>query len=125
MAHKQFGLELKKRRSHTWVFPRTWRKKDFYRVAAGVIDRYYGDISSELVILGQIPCAIGSGAFLVSLYWGGQTLLWSATRSLLGADTSKECWTTQLLMSDCSNAVYKDCFYSIQDARPLFDDRIH
>ena len=36
-------------------------KLSFYRVAVDVIDRYHGDASSELVILGQVLCAIGSG----------------------------------------------------------------
>ncbi len=37
------------------------RKENFYRVALGVIDRYYGDASSEFVILGQffVPLAVG------------------------------------------------------------------
>ena len=33
----------------------------------GVIDRYHGDASSELVILGHVLCAIGSEATLVSI----------------------------------------------------------
>ena len=66
-AHKQFGLEFEDRGSRTWVFVRTWRRDSFYRVAVGVIDGYHGDASSELVILGQVLCAIGSGASLVSI----------------------------------------------------------
>ena len=38
-AHKQRGLEFKDRGFHIWVFLRTWRKKNFYSVAVGVIDR--------------------------------------------------------------------------------------
>ena len=77
-AHKQFGLEFEERGSHTWVFVRTWRPDNFYRVAGGgggVIDRYHGDASSELVILGQVLCAIGSGASLVSISGGSHTLV--------------------------------------------------
>ena len=74
-AHKQFGLEFEERGSRTWVFLRTWRKDSFYRVAVGVIDRYHGDASSELVILGQVLCAIGSGASLVSISGGSNTLV--------------------------------------------------
>ena len=74
-AHKQFGLEFEERGSRTWVFVRTWRKESFYRVAVGVIDRYHGDASSELVILGQVLCAIGSGASLVSISGGSNTLV--------------------------------------------------
>ena len=65
-THKQFGLEFEDRGSRTWLFVRTWRRDNFYRVAVGVIDRYLGDTCSELVILGQVMCAIGKGASLVS-----------------------------------------------------------
>ena len=53
----------------------TWRRDSFYRVAVGVIDRYHGDASSKLVILGQVLCAIGSGASLVSISGGSHTLV--------------------------------------------------
>ena len=69
-AHKQFGLEFEDRGSLTWLFVRTWRRDNFYRVAVGVIDRYLGDANSELVILGQVLCAVGSGASLVSISGG-------------------------------------------------------
>ena len=74
-AHKQFGLEFEDRGSRTWVFMRTWRRDSFYRVAVGVIDRYHGDAISELVILGQVLCAVGSGASLVGLSGGSHTLV--------------------------------------------------
>ena len=74
-AHKQFGLEFEERGSRTWVFVRTWRRDSFYHVAVGVIDRYHGDASRELVILGQVLCAIGSGASLVSISGGSHTLV--------------------------------------------------
>ena len=73
--HKQFGIEFEDRGSRTWVFVRTWRRDSFYRVAVGVIDRYHGDASSELVILGQILCAIVRGASLVSISGGSHTLV--------------------------------------------------
>ena len=73
-THKQFGHEFEDRGSRTWVFVRTWRRDSFYRVAVGVIDRYHGDASSELVILGQVLFAIGSGASLVSISGGSHTL---------------------------------------------------
>ena len=74
-AHKQFGLESEDRGSRTWVFVRTWRRDSFYRVAVGVIDRYLGDANSELVILRQVRCDIGSGAPLVSSSGGSHTLV--------------------------------------------------
>ena len=74
-AHKQFGLEFEDRGSHTCVFVRTWRRDSFYRVAVGVIDRYLGAANSELVILGQVLCANGSGASLVPISGGSHTLV--------------------------------------------------
>ena len=74
-THKQFGLEFEDRGSHTWVSVRTWRRDSFYRVAVGVIDRYHGDASSELVNLGQVLCAIGNRASLVSISGGSHTLV--------------------------------------------------
>ena len=74
-THKQFGLEFEDRGSRTWVFVRTWRRDSFYRVAVGMIDRYHGDASSELVILGQVLCAVGIGASLVSISGGSHTLV--------------------------------------------------
>ena len=74
-AHKQFGVEFEERGSHSWVFVRTWRRDSFYPVAVGVIDCFLGDANSELVILGQVLCAIGSGASLVSISGGSHTLV--------------------------------------------------
>ena len=105
-AHKQFGQEFEDRSSRTWVFVRTWRRDSFYRVAVGVTDRYHGDANSELVILGQVLCAIGSGAPLVGIS-GGHTPLLRATRSIWEAGACAECWIIQLLMPGCSNAAYK------------------
>ena len=64
-AHRLFGYESEERRSHTWVFLRTWRKGVFYRVAVGVIDQSYGDSGRKPVIHGQVIRAIDSGACLV------------------------------------------------------------
>ena len=102
---KQFGLEFEERGSRARVFLKTWRKNNFYRVAVGVIDRYYGDASSELVILVKfcVPLAVGH---LWCPLLGVQTPFWSATRSTSGAGTCKDCWTIQLSTSDCSNAAY-------------------
>ena len=74
-AHNQFGLEFEERGSHTWMFLQTWRRDNFYRVAVGVIDRYYGDASSELGIFGEVLCAIGSGESLVLISGGSNTLI--------------------------------------------------
>ena len=95
-AHKQFGLEFEDRGSRTWVFVRTWRRDSFYRMAVGVIDRYHGDASSELVVLGQVLCAVGSGASL-----RGHTPLLRATKSIWEAGACAACWITRLLTSGC------------------------
>ena len=100
------GAEFEERGSRTWVFVRTWRRYSFYRVAVGVIDRYHGDASSELVILGQVLCAIGSGASLVSISGGSHTLV-ECYKEYLGAGACADCWTIQLLTSGCSNTAYK------------------
>ena len=84
-AHKQFGLEFEDRGSRTWVFVRTWRRDSCYRVALLVIDRYHGDASSELVIFGQVLCAIGSGASLVSFSGGSHTLV-ESYKEYLGSE---------------------------------------
>ena len=83
-AHKQFGLEFEDSGSRTSVFVRTWRRDSFYRVAVGVIDRYHGNASSELVILGQVLCAVGSGASLVAISGGSHTLV-ECYREYLGS----------------------------------------
>ena len=74
-AHKQFGLEFEDRGSRTCVFVRTWRRDSFYRVAVGVIDRYLGVANCDLVILGQLVCAISSWASLVSISGVSHTLV--------------------------------------------------
>ena len=74
-THQQFGLEFEDRGSRSWVFVRTWRRDSFYRVAVAVIDRYHGDASSKLLILGPFLRAIGSGASLVSISGGSHTLV--------------------------------------------------
>ena len=74
-AHKQFELEFEDSGSRIWVFVRTWRQDSFYRVAVGVIDCYHRDASSELVILGQVLCAVGNEASLVSFSGGSHTLV--------------------------------------------------
>ena len=120
-VNKQFGLEFEELGSHTWVILRTWRNED--HVAVGVISQYYGDASNELVVLGKINCAYGSGR-LWCQFLGGYTRLLSALRSILGAGARQCCWTTEPSMSDCSNAAYKSGFYSVRNAISYRDDRI-
>ena len=74
-AHRQFSVEFATQGCATWVYIRTWKAGEFVRVAVAIIDRYYGDANSELAILGKILSAVGSGASLVSLSGGSQTLV--------------------------------------------------
>ena len=74
-AHRQFSVEFSTHGSATWVFIRTWKAGEFLRVAVAKIDPYYGDVNSELAILGKILCVVGSGASLVSLSGGSHTLV--------------------------------------------------
>ena len=74
-AHKQFGLEFEERGSLVWVFLRKRRRNKSYSVAVGVIGRSYGNASGKLVILGQVICAIGNGASVVSVSGGSHTLI--------------------------------------------------
>ena len=64
------------------------RRGEFVRVAVAIIDRYYGDANSELVILGNILSAVGSGASLVSLFGGSHTLV-ECYKEYLGSGYTK------------------------------------
>ena len=87
-AHRQFGVEFVTHGSATWVFVRTWKAGEFVRVAVAIIDRYFGDASSELAILGKILSAVGSGASLVSLSGGSHTLV-ECYKEYLGSGYTK------------------------------------
>ena len=87
-AHRQFGVEFATHGSATWVFIRTWKAGEFVRVAVAIIDRYYGDANSALAILGKILSAVGSGASLVSLVGGSDTLV-ECYKEYLGSGYTK------------------------------------
>ena len=74
-AHRKFRVEFATHGSATWVYIRTWKVGEFVRVAVAIIDQYYGNANSELAILGKILSAVGSGASLVSLSGGSNTLV--------------------------------------------------
>ena len=121
-AHKQFGLEFEDRGSRTWVFVRTWRRDSFYRVAVGVIDRYHGDASSKLVIFGQVLCAVGNGASLVSISGGSHALV-ESYKEYLGSGCMRgvldyPTFDVRLL----KRCLQKNCLHCVRDARSLFDD---
>ena len=123
-AHKQFGLEFGDRGSHTWLFVRTWRRDSFYRVAVGVIDRYHGDASSELVILGQVLCAVGNGASLVSI--SGWSHILVELQGLFGKRMHARSVGLPDFWRQVAEALpTKNCPHCVRDARSLFDERIH
>ena len=87
-AHRQFSVEFSTHSSATWVYIRTWKAGEFVRVAVAIIDRYYGDVNSELAFLGKFLSAVGSGASLVSLPGVSNTLV-DCSREYLGSGYTK------------------------------------
>ena len=72
---KFFGIEFEEHSSCTWVFIRTWEKDSLRRVCVAVLDRYFGDASTELTVLGRILSSVPSDCKLVSLVGGSHTLV--------------------------------------------------
>ena len=120
-VHKQFELEFEERGSHIWLCLRRWRKGNFYSVAVGVIDRHYGDANSELVVLGQVLCAIGSGAFPVSLSEGSNVLV-EGYKEYLGSGYLRGLLDYRTFDVRLLKRCLKNCFHCVWDARPFFDD---
>ena len=87
-AHRQFGVEFSTHGSATWVYISTWKAGEFVRVVVAIVDRYYGDANSDLVILGKTFSAVGSGASLVSLSGGSHTLV-NCYREYFGSGYTK------------------------------------
>ena len=75
VAHRQFSVEFENHGFSNWVFIRTWKSTKFVQVAVAIIDRLYDDPSSELAILGEILCPMGSGVLITSLCGGSRTLV--------------------------------------------------
>ena len=123
-AHRQFGVEFVTHGSATWVFVRTWKAGEFVRVAVAMIDRYYGDASSELAILGKILSAVGSGASLVCLSGGSHTLVecYKELRQWVHEDPCRlpgfRCKIAEAMPAE-------DCISCVRDIGPLFNDRVH
>ena len=116
-AHKQLGLEFEECGTHTWVFVRTWRKVSFYRVAVGVIDRYYSVASSELVIPGQVLFAIGSGVSLVSISGGSNTLV-ERYKKYIGSGYMR---LSNFRNQTAQTLPPKNSFHCVRDARSFSD----
>ena len=69
---------------HTWVFLRCWDSSQFHRVCVAVPDRFSGNVSEEVVVLGRIIDAIGPDVRVVSVQ-GGPYALVEAYVSFLGS----------------------------------------
>ena len=87
-AHLQFCLEFVTHGSGTWVFIRTWKSGEIFRLADAIIDRYYVDPDNELTCLSKILCSIGSWASLISLSGGSPTLV-DCYKQYLGSGYTK------------------------------------
>ena len=62
---------------HTWVFLRCWDSSQFRRVCVAVLDRFSGNVSEEVVVLGRFIDAIGPDVRVVwCLCKGVPMLFW-------------------------------------------------
>ena len=65
--HGYCGVEFVEQGEHTWVFLRCWDSSQFRRVCVAVLDRFSGNVSEEVVVLGRIIDAIGPDVRVVSV----------------------------------------------------------
>ena len=105
-AHRQINLEFEERGSHTWVFLWSWRKEDFYRVAAGLIGHYYGDASCVVVFFLQDISVIGKEHLWCHFLRASHTLI-ECYKEYFGSGYTKRLLDYPLSTSDCLNAAYK------------------
>ena len=68
-------VEFVEQVEHTWVLLRCWDSSQFRRVCVAVLDRFSGNVSEEVVVLGRIIDAIGPDVRVVSVQ-GVPMLLW-------------------------------------------------
>ena len=66
-VHHLYTLEFEERGVTFWAFMRTWKKDTFRRVAVTVSDRFSGDATHELTVLGSILTTVGCSASLVTV----------------------------------------------------------
>ena len=82
--HGYCGVEFVEGGEHTWVFLRCWDNSQFRRVCVAVLDRFSGDVSREVVVLGRIIDTIGPDDRVV-LVQGGPHALLEAYVNFLGS----------------------------------------
>ena len=73
--HGYRGAEFVKEGEHTWVFLRCWDSSQFRRVCVAVLDRFSGDVSEEVAVLGRIIDAIGPNVRMVSVQGAPHSLV--------------------------------------------------
>ena len=73
--HGYCGVELVEEGEHTWVFLRCWDNSQFRRVCVAVLDRFSGEVSEEVAVLGRIIDAIGPDVRVVSVHGGSHALV--------------------------------------------------
>ena len=86
-ANHFYSLEFEERGGSLWAFMRTWEKCTFRRVAVTVTDRFAGDATHELSVLGSVVVAVGDSASLVAVS-GGSHVLTDAYGECLGSGYS-------------------------------------
>ena len=77
-------VEFVEQGEHTGVFLRCWDSSQFRRVCLAELDRFSGNVSEEVVVLGHIIDAIGPDVRVVSVQ-GGPHALVEAYVHLLGS----------------------------------------
>ena len=73
--HGYCGVEFVEQGEYTWVFLRGWDSSQFRRLCVAVLDRFSGNVSEEVVVLGRIIDAIGPDVRVVSVQGGPHALV--------------------------------------------------
>ena len=74
-SHGYCGVEFVEDGEHTWVFLRCCDCSQFRRVCVAVLDRFSGNVSEEVAVLGRIIDAIGPDVRVVSVQGGPHALV--------------------------------------------------
>ena len=99
-------------------------ERQFLPCGCGRDLRYHGDAISKLVILGQMLCAIGSGASLVSI--SGRSHPCGMLQRVSGERIhAKTVGLSNLRRQVADTLPTKDCLHCVWHARSVFDDRSH
>ena len=83
-SHSFCGIEFVEQGEHIWVFLRCWDNSHFCQVCVSILDRFCGNVSGEVVVLGRVIDAIGPDVRVVSVQ-GGPPALVEACINFLGS----------------------------------------